>query len=691
MVTNSVADEGQRADDFIELDGQKFLVHSPIQGDAVSEFTAGIKVGAVSYDEREHVFWAVLDDFSGGFGYRTLDLREEGGTHYDNDGGVDLRRPRHITLPPKRFSRAATANPTNISLYARDMPAAQSDFHSGTGLVYLGAGGAIYTCTYDSTTGNRTQATRQFELANTNRMRRILEFIDTSGNKILLACGLSTGSFNNEYHVNSNSADVTDWEDATTAGTSGIVFLSDMIVFNRQIIAQTTGSRIISSADGLNWSVDAGEDPIHRAGGFVRFIGVAMAPWGEPAVYFLDEGKLYVLDFSVRTAYQIEDVGARTFLTTGTSWGGAIYVTDGRNVWEYNPGNANTVRRTGLFAKESLPKTFAEDLWEITHFLPGTSDLFAVCWSLVTNETRLAVFNGVGWSWFAPSFSQTVFTAFLDSLPANLSLNATTRCIDVIATDAPLDASNTTLYHWRLPPMGDTPYVRSKDASDTRPRRMHFENGPLSWETGWFDGGFVDVEGTLFRIEINGYHMSEDETLLVEYRLNNQEDANYVTLGTFNRNQMALWFDTAKIGVPFHTVQFRLTLDRENASSESPVPTSLTDADSIIMAKSPELKAIILVYDKKPRLRTAWTVRIDVSGMVEKGETLADKPATTYAIWQHVKKLWNKPQLIKMVIPSIEENLHVRLSQMPGTFHDFNRQLVGKGEVTLTFLEPVVE
>ena len=105
-------------EDFVTLGGQKFYTRGRIRANAVSEWTTGLKVGAATYDERTHAFWLVLDDFSAGIGYRRLDIREALGTVWDNAGGADIRRARHVTLPPLQNTAAITA-PAALDYTAR--------------------------------------------------------------------------------------------------------------------------------------------------------------------------------------------------------------------------------------------------------------------------------------------------------------------------------------------------------------------------------------------------------------------------------------------------------------------------------------------------------------------------------------------------------------------------------------------
>ena len=80
--SDAVVDNGEYQDDTIKLNGVELAVDSPIRGGMISEFSTGLKVGKATYDEREHAFWRVFDDFSGGFGFLQDDVREAGGTHW---------------------------------------------------------------------------------------------------------------------------------------------------------------------------------------------------------------------------------------------------------------------------------------------------------------------------------------------------------------------------------------------------------------------------------------------------------------------------------------------------------------------------------------------------------------------------------------------------------------------------------
>ena len=191
-------------------------------------------------------------------------------------------------------------------------------------------------------------------------------------------------------------------------------------------------------------------------------------------------------------------------------------------------------------------------------------------------------------------------------------------------------------------------------------------------------------------MEVDGYNITPSETVKIGYRLNNDEGATFVTLGTYTANQGVLWFDEAHVGVPFKTVQFEITLNRRAASNENPTVAQMTEAISRSMSFSPELKALILLFDKKPLVRTAWTARIDVSTMVSREMDIDGESVQNIGdVWQKLKSMRDQPTLIKMRIPSLEGNVNVRIADMPISASEWKNESPGVAFVDLQLLEPV--
>ena len=905
-----VAHDANQHADYVELGGHRFAIVGLVREQSISEFTTGIKIGPATYDEREHAFFLVLDDFSGGFAHRILNVREALGTHYDNTGGVDLRRPRHVTLPPLMTSIAPDKQPTVSSnlLFANQKSAIGSDLgNPGQGFLHVGVADAIYTIDPDRDLMTRRATLGVSGTNQVNRINRLLEFTDSSGTRAIYAFGF--GDTNRSYW---RTTDGVNWFEAgDTANWSNSVKkpIYDAIVFDNQIVAVKDGNRIISSADGTSWSDDLTPSIVHLTwNDFIAFIGVAPAPWGDVVPYFISGGKLHAFDFYRGRAVEIKELGDNLYLSEGTVWNGQIVVTNGQQVWAYNPAGGETIRDISPFGKQGLPPSWKDGPWQIVQFVTGTKDLFAVARGGANlDRSRILVYTGTGWTWFgreivdqtefdfghsqftlecwvkldtdpnaastpqsilsngtgsyqlqliavpgagtsggydvklnkenvativqtngpvikdwgsngwsggwhhvvavydanndvasiyvdgvqaatssiganqisggtnelrigkritaddeqyvefldevavynkvlsssdisdhyttgsdpnsglldylfqvindAPvgywrlnetkgqfddssgkgnpgvetswaSISRgqtgidgsggdlaikinsgaisivdypgaTVYTSTIDRFPIDWSLSYPSRAIHVI-TDA-LGSSNRNVKAWKivLPIGDDVPYQGSGAKFDYFAER--------SFETGWFDGGFPDLQGTLFRVFIDGFSISDNSPVKIEYRLNNDESGTWATLGTFNSPQQEIWFSEDRRGVPFYTIQFRITLK--------------SDRDSL----TPELKSLVLVYYKRPVLRRSWIFRIDITRSVELGYFLSVDEAR-----DALRDLWNTSKLLRMVIPTVVPGgTNVRIAEIIGAFGGLVTN-TSKLFVDMTVLEPVV-
>src|SRR3990167_23826 len=99
----------------------------------------------------ELAFFLVLDDFSGGVGFRRIDIHEALGGIWDNEGGVDVRRAKHVTLPPQQSTLTGFTAPT-ATRFVSNMRAILTSDISGTELMNIGAGNKVWSVTATRTT-----------------------------------------------------------------------------------------------------------------------------------------------------------------------------------------------------------------------------------------------------------------------------------------------------------------------------------------------------------------------------------------------------------------------------------------------------------------------------------------------------------------------------------------------------------
>jgi len=654
-------------DDTIQLgpvgDLDTYVVEGPVLARAITEFAAGLKIGKATYDEREHCFWLVLDDFSGGVGYRRTELREAGGTAWDNIGGVDIRFEQRILLPPDIDTLAASPTYFDYGIVGPvgRNPWCLSAIGGGGGHLYVGIGDEIYQV--DSA---RTALTYKATMANCKRINSIVEHCVPGGTPYLWAAGTDASGTTYMYR----SADGSAWAivpDSPWLGAKKCI--EDVLVYNKGggvevLVGATPIGEIVMSTDGIDWSDDATEPISYYDSGYgaVSFIGIATGHWGGPAIYFINAGKLFALDFDNQTAHPI-NLGSALRVITGTIHQDSVVVTDGFNVYQYIAGGIETVRQMGPRVKDGLPGCMNSGCF--TCLFSDGEFLYGI-WSLTLSAvSQLMVHTGTGWTPLAPQIGTfTSFVGFMERLPV-LFTAVQTRRLWMMGSSTYNSATGAGARLYTVPPHGRGPRIGTDEFSD----------GPLAFISGWIDGGFSDLEGILLKMKIDGYNLSSDETVLVEYRLNNVEGG-WSTLGTFVATNSEIWFDANHVGVKFYTVQFQITLNRKTATN----------------TLSPDVRALVLCYDKKPDLRTAWTVRIDVNRMVEQPKIykIDAVDCTLAIIWAKLKALYDEKQLLHFIVPTIETTgIKVHIADLPATFEDFRTEVGGRGYVELQLIQPI--
>lgn len=687
-------------EDVIILDGQHFPITGLVKANAVSEFESGIKVGNADYDNREHAFYVVMDDFSAGMGYRRTDIRGSLGTFWTPTGSAapDTRRPGHVTLSGAQFSATLTSL-TNFDAGKRTpsvpfckVANARWAFGFGNQLYYSTGDHTTWAVGYTGPTG--TTGIGQCEA--------IIETTRPDGSPCYYA---AFSNFDNPPNVSGGARYVRSTDALSWSNGDADKVLDDMIWWDNKIIASWYHQIIfgVVTNTGEAWNIDDANDGLPVAtitSGPIHFIGVADAAWGQPSVYFTDERDLYVLDFYNRTTYKI-DLGMGTSANDGCIWQGQPTVTDGWNVVQYNV--QGTSRNIGLPQQDGKPPLLRPD-FRITKLIPAGAYLFALASGYSTPgvtggtwTTVLLCYNGTGWSQVGESISDYSNVGFLLAAPPNevsgFSYPTThLRYIGVphinVAGDVNNTATTTTLERFYLPPTGMTPAYGVDNFSGKNDSYGKVDGQTI--QTGWMDMGFRELDGALLRMEIDGFNLSATETVTVKYRLNNDETASFVqmvnaagTSASFDNSNTKLYFVNAVApihGLTFRTVQFQITLNRG------------TD-----QTKTPEVKALTLVYTKKAPVRGTYTFMIDANRMVERSHTQNDttffidgQPATTARIWAKLRAIWNTQTLVPLKIPSLEDDgVAVTMTDMPMTLDDFRAAVAGKGTVAVTVLEAV--
>lgn len=409
----------------------------------------------------------------------------------------------------------------------------------------------------------------------------------------------------------------------------------------------------------------------------IHFVGIADAPWGEPAVYFTAAGvggaSLWVLDFASRKVYPIK-IGLDLRITDARIWNGLILVSDGWNVYQYNAVKGE-IQSMGLPHIDGLPTSLRDPELKLSDMIPADQYLYAIMRnsdvgaSITQAEyrARMMCFNGQGWHQIGSTINSMM--PIYGAVAAYENASPPTRRLHMFGSTGP---TNMTVVNYDLPLHSNVPAYGVD----------HFQSSG-GFITGWMDGGFADIEGVMLKLSVDALNLTSTETVTVYYQTDNDEsmpwhplyDADGVA-ASFTDTDSALYFQSASPvqGAQFRTVRFKVVLARGTNDT-----------------LTPELRALIFSYLKKPSFRSEWTFTIDISRMLESDLYEVDAvPATMTNVWAKLRDLWNTQTLLNLTIPSIElDDLNVVITNMPLSFDDFKEAVAGRGDLQLKVLEPV--
>lgn len=706
------ASVGALDDNVIRLGDQNYPIRGISVAEQVSEFEAGIKIGPATYDNREHAFFMVMNDFSAGMGFRFLNVREElGGFWYSGSSdasynAADVSRAKYIILPPKQTQTAPTA-PTVSSGYYYDVYDQNRNkirgfagaywFVHGSALYYSMDGGATFAKAFEHPEGAHFNT---FSESFDPIFGASILILSSDRNDSFVAYDVvGTGIPTESYGPAGPPYGLTwalDFETQSFRDThywDGKVLILDAIGAKFGVWTQDPDTYVLSLSINTMDPLD-GEWIVKKTNQQNRWVGTGMAPWGQPSMYFHDGQRLYALDFFARKYYPIEFGLGRQFINS-CIWNGAFELTDGHNLWEYNP-NGQTVRNIGLYDKQGLPPTIVgtgnSTTWRMNHLVPVDKDLYAVFTTKFAEDalpkSALYKYNGNGWSQIGKRMNFFAVGATHIAWRTGAGL---TRRIVVWGQDTMNVTSTMSHAYFDLPASSDTP-VPGRGGTEAD----HFGESGADFVTGWLDGGFLDIDGTLLRMRIDAMHLTSDETVKVEYQLDNDETTSWTQMvdennapAVFNATRKTLYFSSdvsdglasynPRQGIRFNTVRFRVTLTRGSDDTLTPI-----------------LQALILMYIKVPDFRLSATFSIDINRMLEERTDtqfyVNGAVPTLRTVHQKLISQWNEHLLHHLTVPNViidEDNAYVRIVGMPLRFEDFKDSVAGRGTIELTVLEPL--
>ncbi len=331
---------------------------------------------------------------------------------------------------------------------------------------------------------------------------------------------------------------------------------------------------IMDSAGAIVYSADPNAaDPTWTGDGTLANEGVAD---GEVNRIYLDrnaDGDM-IIYAATRVGLYAHSLGNAKFVATeltlpnhtnsgkgACKWRDGSFISAGLDVHKYVVGSTATIQLVGLSRDDGLPSEYNG---EITYFIPGYNDLFAlVDASQVSGTGKSGVY------------------AYDDSAWRNIWLSASN---DGAMTSGIVSAVGAYQLWWDD---SSAIYRMPIQRGIRNPKKLTtFTYGAAgSHITGWFDAGTSVFTKTAKKLKLYVKGVTTTETITVKYRTNRTNtdiDTGWttaVTLDTTGENgEITYNFQTASVnkGLVFNSIQFRFDLARGSTTTTSPDIQAIT-------------------------------------------------------------------------------------------------------------------
>lgn len=554
------------------------------------------------------------------------------------------------------------------------------DPDDSTEYLYVQAGDSLYKVTEIGGVATLIDG----PLANIRSGRRLLEFKekDAANHRLFAFWHRHSATIGNYRY--SNHEDFDAWNDGGRQ-------LSDAIQFRDFILAAEPWGKIVYSTTGLNGSwndedaTNDGEPIVDMGGGLygqVRFCGVANAPWGRPAPYYIHKGRLYALLYDAREYVEIPLQNSLPFVT-GVIWQGLVAVHDYFNVFIYDPDTQKS-KNVG-HPVEQLGRPFSRQ-YKINHLFTAGEYLCAVTSRVtasLTDAYEVLFYDGRGWhaiysDWDHSPIINRGFAGYSSAWRDVSTVYTEAPQVYVLGGDKLVDGTGLDdiyLQRWNLPHYGTGPVNNTYDSSYTSPSHAYAEYPWLRI--------YGDLDGVLVGILVHAYMPAATaSTIRVYYRIT--EDAAWTQIGEMAVGEIPYEFmpfgtkdgDNLYGGVDFRQVQLKIAFYTAAAGNA---------------IKFPELYSITPVFSKHTT-RMRWRFVIDVAGTAanEDPGTLLQNYSD---ILKHLKNCIDNP-LCKLEVPNITKS-RGEIVQVLGQHTNFYRDdqvggdhnVVSPGQIQVVFEE----
>ena len=521
----------------------------------LSEHFAPIRLGPPDYDSRAVASTIPFVDFAGGLGRYYPDSRNEASRAWN--AVADTRFSGQVTLLPMFTGATPASTP------------------SGTG----GAGALLYSNVHglDSTflaAGDRLYRHTAGAWANVIQLaagaaRETYKLRERPGAITFLFWARDDGL----YSANADPTNVLNWQGPYSTPAPVVTPVSD--------VALHPSSQLWLGSDAAAptiWVITPGTAASMINGGQSGPGGHFIGPLLGNLYQIDNNGLLWEISWTAGVTHTTKVVETLQRLVTGCVYSGQLALTDGRRVVLWHPTRPSREITPGL--PDGLPDNLAV---VIRHLYAIGDRLVAVC-DGANGGHFIFEFRGGGWhvltyksttTWYG----ETGVADLRNMAGTGLSYDPTSRRVwlsgKLIAGSAPTTFYNT------LPVGGENPYVQEQIRAGDG-----FE-GTGEVETGWHYLGLKGLSGPLLQVRALGEFVDTNVSVVVSYRVNDDDTAAWTPLGTLTSTTRTLTFGSGA-GVSFRSVRFKLALSQTGGGGGGVSTKSPNAAFAVEFAKVPD-------------------------------------------------------------------------------------------------------
>ena len=599
-------------DNRVLLDGKEYAIREGVRAQPASEFEAGLRQGSPQYDSRLGSFTLTLEDWSGGLGILDADERKNEHQRVRYSDGLDTRFPKSLQLGPK-ITTVALAGVT----FPSGIP--QAKIRQWGDYLIFGVGTQIFKLDSALAITNIRPPTFAADVGVNAEHADLLVHDFNDGffaNNPAILWGLKStgagGTLRQYYIAAATNITAVDWSPQGDQ-TPGFE-LNSMVSYDQKIIA-VQGAVVKESNEGTTdtWTDLASlvvNDTFMTVPLFSTFIGTHRVPFGPDFMPWMllggkggYQGKVAMIDYWARQLKPLElNIGR---ISSAYMLDDGVVLSNTYDLWKVIPGDPPSIIPLNL-RKQTSGQGLAPEFDQ--GVISGLGSVFGELMCGFTNlkgsgngRIWLLRHNGAGWHVVTEQQydNAIILDIFQYEKPADFFGFRSTTYVCWITWDG----TNCRFHYYKDAHGGATP--------EQDPAYEYASDG--IYQTPWMYGGFEDMTGALLRLKIRAKGLSADETILVSYRLDEDDTAGWRVLGTFDNDTTELAWGTDGEGECFTSVRFRLYFSR-----------------GVTTTNTARVRALILLYDKKPLTRMAYNFVVDVARMIRESNDGDTNPFTGF-------------------------------------------------------------